>query len=193
MQKTSIRRLTSLGLLSALAYLLMLLNFPVPPFPSFLMIDFSDIPALIAAIVFGPLAGVTVEFFKVGLDFLITGSDTGIPIGHIANFAAGVTFILPVYYIYKKFESKKGLTAGLVTGTVLMAVLMSVLNYYVILPAYTLFLNMPAMSAPETRQMVVLSILPFNLLKGILMAAVFLFIYSRMHVWLRRQAAAHRS
>ena len=53
---------------------LMLLNFPLPPFPNFLFIDFSDIPALIAALIFGPVAGILVEFFKNGLDYIMTGS-----------------------------------------------------------------------------------------------------------------------
>ncbi|KAB7708880.1 ECF transporter S component [Bacillus aerolatus] len=191
MRKMNIRVLTSVGLLSTLSYLLMLLNFPIPPFPSFLMIDFSEIPALIAAIVFGPIAGIMVELIKNVLDFFMTGSPTGVPVGHLANFIAGVTFILPVYYLYKKFESKRGLTVALVLGTVAMAVIMSVLNYYVILPAYTLFLHAPAMSAPEAKQMVVTAILPFNIVKGILMTAVFMLIYSRIHVWMRKQTAAH--
>ncbi|MGM7635421.1 ECF transporter S component [Bacillus sp. Hm123] len=193
MRKKNIRVLTSVGLLSTLSYLLMLLNFPVPPFPGFLMVDFSEIPALIAAIVFGPLAGIMVEFIKNVLNFFVAGSPTGVPVGHFANFIAGVTFILPVYYVYKKFESKKGMVAALIAGTTVMAVMMSVLNYYVILPAYTLFLNAPAMSAPETKQLIISAILPFNFVKGLLMTAVFLLIYSRIQVWMKKQTIAQNA
>ncbi|PAQ16226.1 riboflavin transporter FmnP [Bacillaceae bacterium SAOS 7] len=193
MRKKNIRVLTSVGLLSTLSYLLMLLNFPVPPFPGFLMVDFSEIPALVAAIVFGPIAGIMVEFIKNVLNFFVAGSPTGVPVGHFANFMAGVTFILPVYYVYKKFESKKGMVAALIAGTTVMAVMMSVLNYYVILPAYTLFLNAPAMSAPETKQLIVSAILPFNFVKGLLMTAVFLLIYSRIQVWMKKQTVAQNA
>ncbi|OZI11949.1 riboflavin transporter FmnP [Bacillaceae bacterium SAS-127] len=193
MRKKNIRVLTSVGLLSTLSYLLMLLNFPVPPFPGFLMVDFSEIPALVAAIVFGPIAGIMVEFIKNVLNFFVAGSPTGVPVGHFANFTAGVTFILPVYYVYKKFESKKGMVAALIAGTTVMAVMMSVLNYYVILPAYTLFLNAPAMSAPETKQLIVSAILPFNFVKGLLMTAVFLLIYSRIQVWMKKQTVAQNA
>ncbi|WP_100402433.1 ECF transporter S component [Bacillus sp. FJAT-42315] len=193
MRKKNIRVLTSVGLLSTLSYLLMLLNFPVPPFPGFLMVDFSEIPALVAAIVFGPIAGIMVEFIKNVLNFFVAGSPTGVPVGHFANFMAGVTFILPVYYVYKKFESKKGMVAALIAGTTVMAVMMSVLNYYVILPAYTLFLNAPAMSAPETKQLIVSAILPFNFVKGLLMTAVFLLIYSRIQVWMKKQTIAQNA
>jgi riboflavin transporter len=187
MKKFSVKAMVSIGMLSSISYVLMLLNFPLPPFPKFLMVDFSDIPALIAALIFGPAAGILVEFLKNTLDYFMTGSDTGVPVGHVANFVAGVLFILPTYYIYQRMKSNKGMTFALVAGTASMAILMSVLNYYVFLPAYTLFLNMPAMSGPETRAMIVAGILPFNFVKGLLMSVIFMLIFTRMKTWIERQ------
>jgi riboflavin transporter len=187
MKKFSVKAMVSIGMLSSISYVLMLLNFPLPPFPKFLMVDFSDIPALIAALIFGPAAGILVELIKNMLDYFMTGSETGVPVGHAANFVAGVLFILPTYYIYQRLKTKKGMTFALVAGTVSMAILMSVLNYYVFLPAYTIFLNMPAMSGPETRQLIVAGILPFNIVKGILMSIVFMMMFSRMKTWIERQ------
>lgn len=187
MKKFSIKALVSIGMLSSISYVLMLLNFPVPPFPNFLMIDFSDIPALIAALIFGPAAGVLVELFKNILDYFMTGSATGVPVGHIANFVAGILFVLPAYYIYKKLKTNKGMTLALVIATVVMSIVMSVLNYYVIMPAYTLFLNMPAMAAPELKTMIVTGILPFNIFKGLLISLVFMLLFSRMSIWINRQ------
>lgn len=189
MKKFSVKAMVSIGMLSSISYVLMLLNFPLPPFPKFLMVDFSDIPALIAALIFGPAAGILVELIKNILDYFMTGSETGVPVGHAANFAAGVLFILPTYYIYHKLNTKKGMTFALVAGTISMAILMSVLNYFVFLPAYTLFLNMPAMSGPEARQLIVAGILPFNIVKGILMSAVFMLMFARMKTWIERQQA----
>ena len=88
MKKFSVKALVAIGMLSSISYVLMLLNFPLPPFPNFLMIDFSDIPALIAALIFGPVAGILVELFKNILDYFMTGSATGVPVGNIANFVA---------------------------------------------------------------------------------------------------------
>jgi riboflavin transporter len=187
MKKFSVKALVSIGMLSSISYVLMLLNFPIPPFPNFLMIDFSDIPALIAALIFGPAAGVLVELFKNILDYFMTGSATGVPVGHIANFVAGILFVLPAYYIYTKLKSKKGMTLALVIATVIMSIVMSVLNYYVIMPAYTLFLNMPAMAAPELKTMIVTGILPFNIFKGLLISLVFMLLFSRMSTWISRQ------
>lgn len=110
MKKFSVKAMVSIGMLSSISYVLMLLNFPLPPFPKFLMVDFSDIPALIAALIFGPAAGILVEFLKNTLDYFMTGSDTGVPVGHAANFVAGVLFILPTYYIYQRMKSNRGMT-----------------------------------------------------------------------------------
>ncbi|MBY0122549.1 ECF transporter S component [Bacillus sp. S/N-304-OC-R1] len=189
MKRFSVKALVSIGMLSSISYVLMLLNFPLPPFPQFLMIDFSDIPALIAALIFGPLAGILVEFIKNVLDYFMTGSATGVPVGHISNFVAGTLFVLPTYFVYNKLKTKKGMTFGLVAGTFIMAAVMSVLNYFIILPAYTFFLNAPAMSAPEMRTMIVTGILPFNIVKGFIITIVFMLIFARMSTWINKQGS----
>lgn len=180
-QNTKVRAMVSIGMLSSIAYLLMLLNFPLPLFPNFLFIDFSDIPALIAALIFGPVAGILVEFFKNVLDYVATGSQTGIPVGHIANFLAGIVFILPTYYVYNKLKTRKGMTLALFAGTMIMAVVMSVLNYLFILPAYTLL-----MGFPDMRNLVVPAIFPFNILKGVMMSVIFMLLFVRMQTWINK-------
>lgn len=189
MKSFNVKALVSIGMLSSIGFVLMLLNFPLPPFPKFLMVDFSDIPALIAALIFGPVAGILVELFKNILDYVITSSETGIPVGHLSNFIAGILFVVPTYYIYEKLKTKKGMTYALVAGTVIMAIVMSVLNYFVFLPAYTLFMGFPAMSGAETRQMIVAGILPFNIVKGIIISIVFILLFSRMSTWIGKQRA----
>ncbi|WP_042457983.1 ECF transporter S component [Neobacillus dielmonensis] len=181
MKNNKVKAMVAIGMLSSISYLLMLLNFPLPMFPNFLFIDFSDIPALIAALMFGPLAGVLVELFKNILNYIATGSQTGIPVGHLANFAAGILFILPTYFVYNKLKTKKGMTLGLVAGSITMAVMMSVLNYLVILPAYTALLHYPDM-----RNLVVPAVLPFNLIKGIVMSLIFMLLFVRMQAWINK-------
>ncbi|PLT34836.1 ECF transporter S component [Bacillus sp. V5-8f] len=187
MNHSKVRKLVSLAMLGSISYALMLLNFPFPGLPTFLLIDFSDIPALIAALIFGPVAGIIVEFIKNLLDWVMTGSLTGIPVGHIANLLAGVLFILPTYLVYKKLSSKRGMTFGLISGTLTMASLMSVLNYYVFLPAYTIFMGWESMSSQEARQFITTAILPFNILKGILITVVFMLLFSKLQPWLNKQ------
>jgi riboflavin transporter FmnP len=181
MKRTKVKAMVSIGMLSSIAYLLMLLNFPLPLFPNFLFVDFSDIPALIAALIFGPFAGILVEFFKNVLNYIATGSQTGIPVGHIANFLAGILFILPTYYLYAKMKTRKGMTLALIVGTITMAVMMSILNYFFIMPAYTALLKFPDM-----RNLVVPAILPFNIIKGVIMSAIFMLLFIRMQAWINK-------
>jgi riboflavin transporter len=187
MKKLSVKTVVGVGMLSSISYILMLLNFPIPPFPNFLLIDFSDIPALLATLIFGPLAGILVEFFKNVLNYFMTGSATGVPVGHIANFIAGISFILPTYYLYNKLKTYKGMLFSLVISSIIMAIIMSVLNYYIILPAYTFFLHFPAMSEPATRKLVVTGILPFNIIKGVFMSIIFMLLFARMQKWISKQ------
>jgi riboflavin transporter len=187
MKKLSVRTVVGVGMLSSISYILMLLNFPIPPFPNFLLIDFSDIPALLATLIFGPLAGILVEFFKNVLNYFMTGSATGVPVGHVANFIAGISFILPTYYLYNKLKTYKGMLFSLVISSIIMAIIMSVLNYYIILPAYTFFLHFPAMSEPATRKLVVTGILPFNIIKGVFMSIFFMLLFTRMQKWISKQ------
>lgn len=193
MKVYNVKKLVILAMLGSISYVLMVLNFPFPGLPPFLKIDFSDIPAIIAALIFGPVAGIIVELLKNVLDFVMIGSPTGVPVGHIANFVAGVLFVLPTYYIFKVLNSKHGMTIALVAGTIIMSLLMSVLNYYVVLPAYTLFMNWDAMSSQETRQFVTTAILPFNILKGGLITIVFTLLYIRMKTWIDKQALSHNA
>ncbi|KGR90378.1 riboflavin transporter FmnP [Ureibacillus massiliensis 4400831 = CIP 108448 = CCUG 49529] len=187
-QNLKLRSFVTIAMLSSISFLLMLLNFPLPWFPTFLQIDFSDVPALIAAITMGPVAGILVELVKNILDWIFSGAPTGVPVGHMANFATGILFILPAYYIYKKFNTLKGLAVGLVIGTIIMSVGMSVLNYFAFLPMYTYLLGWGTFDMYET---IVLGILPFNVIKGILLMAIAIVLFRTMKTWIENQRSQY--
>lgn len=187
MKNKKLQSMVAIGMLSSISFILMLFNFPLPALPAFLKVDFSDVPALIAAITMGPVAGILVAFFKNVLDWLFAGSPTGVPVGHMANFATSILFILPVYAIYQKFTTKKSMVYGLAAGTLSMTIGMSLLNYLVFLPMYTYFLNMPAMTGDALYGTIVLGIMPFNLIKGLALTAVVLILFTSMHAWIEKQ------
>ncbi|RJS66927.1 ECF transporter S component [Priestia filamentosa] len=182
------QKFVAIGMLSSIAYVLMMLNFPIPIFPSFLLIDFSELPALIAAIVFGPLAGIAVEAIKNFLYYAVQGSMTGVPVGSLANFIAGVLYIVPVALMFRKFRNRKSITLGLTVGTILTSIVMSILNYYVILPAYTWFLQAPAMSDKMLYATVTTAIFPFNIVKGAIVGVLFGLMYAKMHTWIAKRS-----
>lgn len=193
MKNKKLQSMIVIGMLSSISFILMLLNFPLPALPAFLKVDFSDVPALIAAITMGPVAGILVAFFKNVLDWLFQGSPTGVPVGHLANFVTSLLFFMPVYMIYRKISSKKGMIFGLAAGTLSMAIGMSVLNYLVFLPMYTYFLNMPAETGEALFGTIVLGILPFNLIKGIILTTVVLLLFGSMHRWIDKQRLYYQS
>ena len=176
-----------IAMLGSIATVLMQFNFPLPALPGFLKFDFGEVPAVIAIMTMGPVAGILVELLKNILHWLLSGSPTGVPVGEIANFATGLLFILPIYYIFNFFKNKKGLIGGFVAGTVSMAVGMSVLNYVVFLPMYTYFLNMEPVTGDALYAMIVLGILPFNIIKGLIIAVISYMLYGRMNRWINQQ------
>ncbi|CAI9388017.1 ECF transporter S component [Niallia sp. Sow4_A1] len=185
-KKMNVRKYVLIGMMSSLAYVLMMLKFPIPPFPSYLKVDFSDIPALVAALILGPVAGILVELIKNILDYLITGSETGIPVGHFANFIAGISFILPTYFIYNKIKSKKGMAIGLTLSILIMTALLSLFNYFIMLPFYNALMKIPN-DTTILRQTIISAIIPFNLLKGIIISIIFTLVFSKMGVWINKQ------
>ena len=184
-KNVNLRRFVTIAMLGSISFVIMLLNFPLPGLPTFLKIDFSDVPALIAVITMGPVAGILVELLKNLLEWIYVGSPTGVPVGQMANFATGVLFILPVYYVYNKYTSVKGLFAGLVVATVSMTIGMAVLNYIAFIPMYAYFMNFH-LDAYET---IVLGIIPFNLIKGIMLIAIVLLLFKTMSKWITQQRA----
>ncbi|MGN7386657.1 ECF transporter S component [Sporosarcina sp. SAFN-015] len=187
MNNKKLRRMILIAILGSISTVLMQLNFPLPALPAFLKVDFSEIPAVLAIMTMGPVAGIAVELLKNVLHWFLSGSPTGVPVGELANFVTGVLFIMPIYFIFKKVQNTKGLTAGLITGTVIMAVGMSALNYFVFLPMYTYFLNMPAYTGEAMFNVIVLGILPFNLIKGIMLMVISLLLYKSMSKWIDQQ------
>jgi riboflavin transporter len=180
-----VRRFVTVAMLGSISFVIMLLNFPLPGFPTFLKIDFSDVPALIAVLTMGPVAGILVELLKNVLEWIYVGSPTGVPVGQMANFATGVLFILPVYYIYNKFTSVKGLIVSLIIATVTMSVGMAILNYVAFIPMYAHFMNYQL----EAYETIVLGILPFNLIKGVMLFVVVLLLFKTMNKWIESQRA----
>jgi len=185
-KKFTVRSYVLIGMMSALSYCLMFLNFPLPPFPSYLQVDFSDVPALLAAFILGPVAGILVELIKNIIDYFLTGSESGIPVGHIANMIAGVSFILPTYFIYNKIKTKKGMIFGLCVSVIMMTSLLSLFNYFVLLPVYYALMNL-SIEGSILKDTIVSAIIPFNLLKGVIISILFILVFSKMQVWITKQ------
>jgi len=177
-------KLVVLSLLAAVLFVLFFISFPLPLLPPYLKVDFSDVPALLAGLIFSPLAGVLVVLMKNLLYFVASGATD--PIGVAANFIAGTLFVLPVAYFYHRYQGVKSIVIGLVVGTVGMAVIMSVLNYFIILPAYSLLVGME-MNDTIKWVSVVGGVLPFNFIKGVIVSILFIPVFIKLSEWINQK------
>lgn len=188
--KVNVRTLVQVGMLSALAIILMQFEIPLPFAPAFYKIDFSEVPVLIGCFSMGPFAGILIELIKVLLNLAIKGTMT-MGIGDAANFLIGCAFCIPAALIYQKKHTKRGAAIGMAVGTVFMTALGCVLNAYILLPVYAKAFEMPldALISMGTEvngainglmTFVLLAVAPFNLLKGIVVSLIVLFVYKKI-------------
>ena len=188
MKKDTTHNLTVAAMLSAVAFILMFIEFPIPMLiPAFIKMDFSDLPALLGAFALGPGYGVIISFMKNLLHIVIKGTSTAC-VGELSNFILGAIFSAVAGYLYKHHKSRKTAIIGAVAGAVAMGVLSVPSNYFVVYPAYVQFYHMPLEailgmyqailpSADSLIKCLILFNLPFTLVKGLLDAVLCMLIY----------------
>lgn len=181
-------KLTVTAMLSAVAFALMFIEFPIPALiPSFVKLDISDLPELLAAFSLGPVYGVTVTFLKNLLHVLIKGTSSAY-VGELFNFLMGSVFAFSAGMIYQWKKSRKTALIGSVAGAVLMAVLSVPLNYFLVYPAYVVCYGLPLdaiigmyqailPSADSLIKCLVIFNMPFTFCKGMLDVALCFLIY----------------
>ena len=180
------RRLVMTALLSALSFALMFFDFSVPLMPSFIKMDLSELPALIASFSMGPLSGAAVCLIK-NLLHLLRSSTSGV--GELSNFLLGVFFVVPAGLIYRMKPNRAGAIIGSLVGAAAMALLSVFSNYYVVYPIYTAFLPMDAIigmyqainpSVKNLWECLWLFNMPFTFIKGMLSAVITIALYGRI-------------
>lgn len=188
MRKNTTHNLTVAAMLSAVAFILMFIEFPIPMLiPAFIKMDFSDLPALLGAFALGPVYGVIISFMKNLLHIVIKGTSTAC-VGELSNFILGAIFSAVAGYLYKHHKSRKTAIIGAVAGAVAMGVLSVPSNYFVVYPAYVQFYHMPLEailgmyqailpSADSLIKCLIIFNLPFTLVKGLLDAVLCMLIY----------------
>ena len=129
--------IAKLAMLTALAFILYAyVKFPVPVlFPSFLEIQISDLPALLAGFAMGPISGCIVVVLKCVLKFAIAGTGTGF-VGEATDILLGVAFVLPAALIYKYKKDVKHALWGLIVGTFVVTGVAILVNRFISIPLY---------------------------------------------------------
>ncbi|MBQ8624584.1 MAG: ECF transporter S component, partial [Agathobacter sp.] len=179
MKNHYVRYITMTGMLSAIAYILMFLDFSIPMIiPSFIKMDLSELPALIGSFAFGPSCGILVCLVKNLLHLFIT--TTG-GVGELANFLMGAVFVGTAGFVYKYKKTKKTAAIASVIGAVLMGAISIPINYFITYPFYYNF--MPKEAILEAYQLIIPSMesilqclvcfnFPFTAVKGLISVVV---------------------
>jgi len=184
------RTVSYIAMFSAIAAVLMLIEIPLFFAPSFYEIDLSEIPILICTFYLGPVAGVVCEFLKILLKLMIKGTTTAY-VGDFANFFVGCALVLPASIVYHAKKTRKMAIIGLITGTAVMTIFGSFFNAVYMLPKFSQLFGMPmdviigmgtavnsAINSVST--LVLFAVVPFNLLKGVLVSFLTLLLYKRV-------------
>ncbi|MBO4681773.1 MAG: ECF transporter S component [Clostridiales bacterium] len=184
-RKAMIRRITVTAILTAMAFVLMYLEVPLPFMPPFLKFDFSEIPVLVGAFALGPVWGIVIELFKnlIHLPFTATAG-----IGELSNFVTGSLFVGFSGLVYLKLHTRKGAAVSMAIGTLALAVIAVPINAFITLPLYGSVMNFSTeaivgMSSAvnplikDKLTLLLFAFVPFNLFKGIVVSVFTFFIY----------------
>lgn len=194
-RQSSARRVAYIGIFAAIGAILVYFEFPLPFAPSFYELDFSFVPELVCAFSLGPVAGVVCALVKELLKLLLRGTTTAF-VGDLSNFVMGCAFILPASVIYYAKKSRKSAVIGMAAGTLVLTVFGSVFNAFYLLPAFSALYGMPleaiigmgtkvnpAINSVST--LVLFAVVPFNLLKGVLVSVITFLLYKHIERLLR--------
>ena len=173
------RAITFIAMFSAVAAVLHIVDIPLFFAPSFYKLDFSELPVMIV------------------LKLLIKGTSTAF-VGDLANFLVGCSFVLPAAICYHATLSKKGAVCSLAVGTIVMSVFGSLFNAWYLIPKFSELFGLPldAIISMGTQvnpaitslpTLVLFAVVPFNVLKGVLVSGFTMLLYKRVErVFFRR-------
>lgn len=181
-----LKKLVVISIFSALSFIIMLFALNIPFFPFFLELDFSEVPAMLLAYIFGPLVGISVVFAK-NLIHLFISSNMGI--GEVANFLVGASLVGVSSYLYRS-KNFNFLTSSTI-GIIIMGMVSILVNLLIIIPLYKNILSLPVEKIIDITAAVnplvnnlfsylTLSILPFNLLKASVISIITFLLFNRL-------------
>lgn len=191
----SINKMTFVALLGAVSAVLMTFRISVPLVPSFLKFDISELPALFAGFLIGPIDGGMVVLIKILLQFMLQGTDTAF-VGEFMNLCGSICFILPASLIYQRVHTKRGAAVSLAVSSILVSIIFVFINMYIAFPLYSrlygmsleAIIQMGAAVNPmidDLFTLMLFSVFPFNLLKHGVTSFVTWLVYKKCANMLR--------
>lgn len=184
------KKITMVGVFAAVSGVLMLFEIPLPFAPPFYKLDISEVPVLILAFAYGPVAGVLCEFLKIIIKLVLKGTSSAF-VGELANFLVGCSMVLPASVIYLFRKTRNQAILACIAGTLCMTIFGSLFNAFYLLPKFAQIYGMPleniiAMGTAvnpaidSVKLLVLCCVVPLNLLKGTLDSVITILLYKRL-------------
>lgn len=188
MKKIQLRNLCVTAIMGAVGTVLMYLEFSVPFMPSFIKVDFSELPALITAFSLGPSYGILVCLVKNLLHLFVSDS---MWTGELSNFILGAVFVGVAGLIYKTRKTRNSALVSCLAGALVMALISLPSNYYIVYPFYSEAFGLTAETLVSMYKSIFSGVnnlwecliifnLPFNFLKGIVNAFICFMVYKKI-------------
>ena len=185
--------LTRCGLLSAMAVILFYIEIPVV---AFYKLDLSTLPAILAGFAMGPMQGIAVIIVKNLVHML--GTSTAC-VGELADILMSCAFVIPASLYYRKHKDRRSALVAMLIGSVTMVVAAVLVNYFILIPAYQVLMNLPleviigmgqkVFGFIDTTVELVLAITaPFNILKAVVLSVVTYLLYKRVSPLLHQKS-----
>ena len=192
--KFSTAYIAKMAILTAIAFILYAFaKFNLPfMFPSFLEIQISELPALLAGFSMGPISGCLVVIIKCLLKFPLT---TTAYVGEATDILLGIAFVLPASLIYYFHKDKKHALIGLCVGSACLTGLSILVNRFISIPFFVQlyfggnFDAIVGVLKPLYKNVTIdtfytyyllLGVLPFNLFRCIIVSGLTFVLYKRL-------------
>lgn len=177
--------LTRCGLLAAMAVILYYIEIPVV---AFYKLDLSTLPAILAGFAMGPVQGAAVVVLK-NLVHLMGTSTAGV--GELADILMSCAFVIPASLIYRGNKTRRGALTAMLAGAAAMIAAAVLVNYFILIPAYQVLMNLPLEVIigmgqkvfgfiDTTVELVICITAPFNLLKAAVLSGTTYLLYKRV-------------
>lgn len=191
-RKDLIRHMTTIAIFSTLSIILYLtLKFNLPIFPSFLKVNFSNLPILLGGFLLGPIEGLMIIIIRTIVVIPFSGTFF---VGELADLIISSAIMLVSSIVYLKNKTRKGAIIALLFSVLTWVVIGCVANYFILVPAYvTLFFGgnvnafLPLLSViPDVNEnnyvirYVLFGALPFNLMLSLAVCIITYFVYKRL-------------
>lgn len=185
-------KIVKVALLSTLSFVFYLVGFPLPFFPSFLDIQFSNLPVILGGFLLGPIEGCAIVVVRTLLKLIVQGTHTAF-VGETSDLIIGLALVLVTSLIYRYHKSRKGGYIALGFGILTWVVVSTLSNWLVIAPFYIKilpngvedFINYLSIipGVNESNYMVkylFYAIVPFNLLLSSVVAIITAIVYKKL-------------